>query len=324
MHRTIWIELESICRRSSELCRYLNLKPVMLKSGKPKYFAMAFQLFSLLLKVKPGVVFVARMPIALLATFAKPILGYALVVDCHYCGIVPNPSLPRLLHGLYPYIHRHADLVLVTNMAHAEVVRDEGGTPFVLQDKIPSLSNDTCLSPPSNIKKVVFICSYSSDEPLDEILSAARMLIREDIQVYLTGNSEGKINCFPPNVTLTGYLPEDEYWELLTNANVIVDLTTRENCLVCGAYEAVALCKPMVLSNTDALRWYFSAGVVYTENFGSAIAESIRTALSTEDQLASELVDLKEGLQAKWDVVGDNLKSTIRDLSLSKRIGWPL
>ena len=66
----------------------------------------------------------------------------------------------------------------------------------------------------------------------------------------------------------------------------MMDLTTLEDCLLCGAYEAVAAAKPLVISNTRALADYFGATVVLTENAPEPIAASIQRAYAQRDELA--------------------------------------
>ena len=59
---------------------------------------------------------------------------------------------------------------------------------------------------------------------------------------------------------------KDEYVSMLYSVDATIDLTNRENCLVCGAYESVAAGKPMILSKTQALMEYFNKGAVYVEH----------------------------------------------------------
>ncbi len=73
-----------------------------------------------------------------------------------------------------------------------------------------------------------------------------------------------------------------------------------ENCLVCGAYEAVALEKPLVTSYTRALRQYFHRGTVYSRHDPASLAESIGHALAHRRTLAAEMTVLKRELSVQW------------------------
>ena len=310
---TVWLDWGVSCRRSVELCRFLDITPHVLKPGRFRTLSLAIKTVLLLAKVKPRVVLVASMRLAALLTVLKPIFGFRLVVDCHYSGIIPGSTVPPFLHGLFPWVHRNADLVLVTNSAHADCVEHVRGRAFILQDRIPAspIFETRCNS--SDEKSVVVICSYNEDEPVDELLDAATYLAQSRIKIYFTGNSNGQLKQvnLPDHVVLTGYLPEYSYWQLLNNCNVIVDLTSRENCLVCGAYEAVAMGKPLVLTDTAALRGYFSSGVVYTANTGASIAESIRVALAGEHQFISQMAAQKRELVAKWQPLGEAFRQLL-------------
>jgi glycosyltransferase involved in cell wall biosynthesis len=158
-------------------------------------------------------------------------------------------------------IHRRADLTIVTNEPLRQIVEGHGGRAFVLPDRIPAL-NHAALEPAVEKREgqVVFICSFAEDEPYEEVIKAGAIL-EEGMLLHITGSPhrlrEGVLRNLPANVRLTGFLPENDYLDLLRRADVLMDLTTREDCLVCGAYEAVALGKPLVLSDTRALRNHF-------------------------------------------------------------------
>ena len=99
---------------------------------------------------------------------------------------------------------------------------------------------------------------------------------------------------------LTRYLSEDDYVALLRDADVIVDLTTRENCLVCGAYEALALARPLVVSETAALRELLGNGALYTRNVRGDIVATALKALERGETLASAARERSVELQGDW------------------------
>ncbi len=102
-------------------------------------------------------------------------------------------------------------------------------------------------------------------------------------------------------IRIGGFLPEDEFVALLAGSDLIVDLTTRDDCLVCGAYEAVALEVPMVLSDTPALRDYFTSGRIFSSNDAAGIREGILTARRDHARLQREVAELKESLLGPWN-----------------------
>ena len=149
---------------------------------------------------------------------------------------------------------------------------------------------------------MAFVCSFAPDEPYIEVIEAARLL-SDFAVIHVTGRlGTARIpDVVPDNVCLTGYLPDAEYERLLAEADVIVDLTAMENCLVCGAYEAVALEKPLVTSDTSALRSYFRRGTVFTRHDPVSIAGAIRTAVDRRLALRREMSLLRRNLERQWN-----------------------
>jgi hypothetical protein len=86
--------------------------------------------------------------------------------------------------------------------------------------------------------------------------------------------------------------------------NGVIDLSTRERCLLCGAYEAVAAGKPMILSRTRTLMDYFTRGAVFTDNTVDGSPHSIRNAIldlrGREAELKAEVAILRHELAQDW------------------------
>ena len=65
---------------------------------------------------------------------------------------------------------------------------------------------------------------------------------------------------------------------------MVIDLTNLEDCLVCGAYEALVFGKPLLVSKTKVLMDYFGDAVVLTENTPEAICQGVlRTHAQSDD-----------------------------------------
>ncbi|MBW1782866.1 MAG: glycosyltransferase, partial [Deltaproteobacteria bacterium] len=198
---------------------------------------------------------------------------------------MPFYSSHNILSPIYAAIQHKADLTIVTNDKLSTLVKENGGSPFVLEDKIPHFRRCHPI-PLKGDHNVVFVCSFEKDEPYLEIIQAAR-LIDLSISLYITGpyQKAGRdmLDQAPPNVVFTGFLSDQDYVDLLYSCDAVIDLTVMQNCLVCGAYEAVALGKPVILSGTEALKKYFSKGAVYTENRPWEIAAAIMHALKNRE-----------------------------------------
>jgi glycosyltransferase involved in cell wall biosynthesis len=226
------------------------------------------------------------------------------VVDAHNAGIYPPQG--KWLSWFAAHLLRVADFTMVTNHSLAEHVARAGGRPLILPDPIPTLEFPGAATNRKKLKgkfNVLFVCTFASDEPYLEVIKAAGLLDPE-IYVYITGDSKGKDKeyreCVPANIIFTGYLPEEDYVQMLFSVDVIVDLTTRPDCLVCGAYEAVAAGAPLIVSNSEALRRHFSMGTLFTDNTSGNLAAKINAAISARETLAQQMGDLKVKLSSEW------------------------
>jgi glycosyltransferase involved in cell wall biosynthesis len=130
--------------------------------------------------------------------------------------------------------------------------------------------------------------SVERDEPYQAAFDACSCLEPLGFTLFVSGNYRraGVEPARFPWVRFLGYVSEAQYYAYLASCAVAMDLTTLEDCLLCGAYEAVAAAKPLVISNTRALADYFGATVVLTENAPEAIAASIQRAHAQRDELA--------------------------------------
>jgi hypothetical protein len=151
-----------------------------------------------------------------------------------------------------------------------------------------------------------------------EVIKAAEF-IPDDVEIVITGKFISKVDPtkIPNNVKLLGYLSEEDFWETMISSDIIMDLTTRENCLVCGAYEGVSLNKPLIISNTEVSRDYFYKGCVYVDSEFSSIAAGIIDAVKRISVLNKEVADLKGELENQWVMYADNLKILINERSVS-------
>jgi len=194
------------------------------------------------------------------------------------------------------------------------VVETNGGKAVILPDRIPQV-------PPvepvelRGRRAVTYVCTFSEDEPYEEVI-AATGLLEEDVVVHITGNYRGRVDpgSIPANMELMGFIDESAYWSLLASSDAVMVLTMRDGCLVCGAYETIALNKPLVLSDTKALRSYFNRGCVYVSPDARSIAEGIREALRKEKELLAEVRQLHRAIDRQWNDVFSSFQGRIQEL----------
>lgn len=324
MKKTIWITWENQ-RRSVELSQALGVPFFLLTSNSSRlmrYIILGSKTTRLLLAEKPHQVIVQNPSIILayLVCLLKKIMRFRVIVDRHSNFKLATLGSSKLIHKIFHYFSRysikHADLTIVTNDFLKRMLEDWGGSGYILQDRFPSLPHASW-KPLRGRYNCVFICSFSSDdEPVLEVIKAAEMLGEETV-IYITGNyrkmGEQIENMIPANVSLTGYLTEKDFQSLVGSCDVVIALTTLEHTLLCAAYEAVSLSKPIVLSNKKELTEYFYKGIVSTENSATHIADAIKKALARKEVLGHEIIELKAELSVAWDQRFSVLRSRLLD-----------
>lgn len=308
----IWITWETQ-RRNHGISSSLGWKlyEIIHKNNRVvRYIKSLYETIQIIIREKPDFV-AAQNPSILLAlsvVIMKQIFNYKSIVDAHNAGISPLENKSSVLNFIARYIQSQADLTIVTNKALAATVIANKGQAIILPDKLPYPPNGMDNLKLSGKINLAYICSFGSDEPYLEVVEAAR-IIPSYIYIYVTGNYKGKIeqSDLPDNLKLLGFIPEKEYWDLISSVDGIIVLTKREDCLTCGAYEGVALGKPMVLSKTKAIMDYFSSGCVYAEPKPLDIKLAILQLVDTMTEFESDVVALKNDLAYRWGVNFDSL-----------------
>ncbi|MHB8078496.1 MAG: glycosyltransferase family protein [Candidatus Krumholzibacteriia bacterium] len=309
--RGLWLSWERH-RRSRELAHALGTQLCELQSDAPwaaRAVLLSSRTAAKLLGSRPDLL-VVQNPSIILATVAclfKPLLGYRLIVDRHsnfFEETLAAPSFKfRIFHALSRYTVRRADLTIVTNDVLKDLLESWGGRGLVLPDKLPTLPLARPRAPGRELE-VVFVCSHAFDEPVAAVIEAARLLGPE-YRIHVTGDSRRSdprlIRGAPANVTFTGFLDEAAYQSLLASSRAVLALTSLPNTLLCCAYEAVALGRPLVLSDQAALTAYFRKGTVATGHAPADIAAAVRRAVAEEARLREEVAELARELMADWE-----------------------
>ncbi len=307
MHKRIWITWEKQ-RRNQTLSKALNAKlfEFDLKCTRLLRYPIAiFKTLATFVAERPELIFVQN-PSLILSFFAVNyglIADVPVIVDAHNAGVYPFNGKYAWADRLATYLFRKASITIVTNDALAAYVSTHGGHAEVLPDPIPEFPTPIAKKVLKGNFNILFVCSWADDEPYDEVMQAARLLDK-NIYVYITGNGRGKelkyMDKMPENVVFTGYLQDSDFIEMLYSCDLVMDLTTRNNCLVCGAYESVAAEKPLIVSNSKASMEYFSQGALYTTNTSSDIAAQIENAVNMKDNMQKQIKVLKKEMMNEW------------------------
>jgi glycosyltransferase involved in cell wall biosynthesis len=306
-------------RRMEEMCKALSLPLVVLESQRRRlgrYWTLAWRTWRELRWVRPRVLIVQNPSIVLtaLAVAWRPLLGYRLVVDAHNEAVRPHIYDNAPIRSVSRWLLRAADLTIVTNAELAETVERFGGRPVVLHDRVPDV--EWTAPPPRQDRslRVAVISTFAPDEPLSEIFEAAR-LCQPDLEFFVTGRSERGprelMERKPSNVRLTGFLKEPDYWDLLRSVHAVLDLTAMPDCLVCGSYEAIAVGRPLVLTDNPAARTLFAKSACFTRNKGSEIGSALLRLRDDYCDYARGAAETRISMARSWDALADSLRKRV-------------
>ena len=307
----IWITWEAH-RRSSVLSEQFGAKYFVLECKSKhriiRYIRLSIKTLNIINKEKASYVFCQNPSIvlALVLCGIKLFYNYVLIVDRHSNFIIDTTNL--IIIKCYDLISditlKLADFTIVTNEHLRDYVVKKGGNSLVLQDKLPilNLGNKINLQGEHNF---TFITSSSFDEPLKEVVAAFDN-IDPLVNLYITGNHSNNkfykelISQKPDNIHFTGFLTEYDYQSLLISSDAIIVLTRFEYILTCGAYEGVALCKPLVLSDTKTIKEYFTSGAEYCDSDPESIKLAIEYCLNKLPELEKQITEFKRNIDETW------------------------
>ncbi len=319
--KILWVTWESQ-RRNESIASALGV-PLYVFDFKDnriiRYVKCAYLTFKLFVSQKPDLVF-CQNPSVVLALFSLLYmkLGRGKVcIDTHNAGLAIDGQ-HWVFRKLGLFLQRNADLIIVTNSKLKKMVEANGGKAFVLPDNIPVIEHVSGRFPFQHANNLTFICTYAADEPYQEVFKAAEIIEskRLDIGIYVTGKIPEHVDksMLSKNTHLLGFVAWEDFDLLLHSSDGIIDLTTRENCLVCGAYEAVSVNTPGILSDTEALREYFNLGFRFTNNESWDLAEKIIELVEDVTEMRKEIGALKISLTEQWQEKKTNLLQLIDTL----------
>jgi glycosyltransferase involved in cell wall biosynthesis len=227
-----------------------------------------------------------------------------IVMDAHNEAVEPMIFSWKIVRIVAAWAVRTSDFTMVTNRFLAEKVVQQGGRPLILPDPVPSVAPAQAqVLRADEPLRVLVIATYAADEPIAAILESAKA-VQGQIEFQFTGNFRKLpahvIEAAAPNVKFLGFLQESDYWERMRNAHAVLDFTLLDDCLVCGAYEAVAVGRPMLLSDTRALKDYFRIGALYSAADPAAITIAVRQLRTDYADLCTQITSLRSLLQTEW------------------------
>lgn len=254
-----------------------------------------------LFRERPQLVLVQAPPVfaPLFAWVYCALTGAGLIIDAHTDAL--QGPLWQWAWPLQRWLSRRALTTLVTNVHLQQLVRRWGAESHVITDIPSDLPAGTPYSfaHPFNI---VMVSSFAPDEPLEAVLEAARRL--PEIGFYVTGDPVQGFKrlpaTLPANLTLTGFLPDDQYYGLLRSAQAVMALTTEDHTNQRGACEAVWVERPVITSDWPFLREAFHLGTVHVANTPDGIVQGVLQMRAEHGRLAGEIGQLQAERRAHW------------------------
>jgi hypothetical protein len=299
--------------RALGIAKHLGANLYLLYTSRTKHPILFVRTFRILVKDRPEIVICQSPPItcALVTIIYKYLFAGPkkpkIIIDTH-TGAITKPwsrTVSRLVMRLATYN-------IVTNKELQNYVAQKYRIKaLVLEDPIPDFSEIL-----STIKKevaykilqndtfnIAVVSSFAYDEPLQVVFDTAAQL--PDTQFYITGDKSKVdkkfLNQKLDNVTMTGLLEYNLYLDLLQKVDAIIDLTTDDKTMLSGAYEAVALEQPLIISDWLPLRRYFNKGTIYVKNSPKDIRDAIRIARTKKEELSRQMHQLKNEKIKEWN-----------------------
>jgi len=277
-----------------------------------KYIGQAVRTWRILAAERPSSVFVMTPPVfaALVVWLYCATHRSPFVIDAHTAAFL-HPRW-RYLQRLQFWLCRRAKTTIVHNEHLRALVESHGGHATVVAD-IPVRFQQTEAYPLPSQFNVAVVCSFNPDEPTASIFDAAGRL--PDVQFHVTGNPKALRpelrDHLPPNVRLTGFLSNGAYASLISQADAVMTLTTRDHTMLRGAWEAVYQGTPVIISNWGVLREAFDAGAIHVDNTPEDIVRAVERLRRDYGQFRQGAQALRLRKEQRWVRVRAELQALI-------------
>ncbi|HSL47016.1 MAG TPA: glycosyltransferase [Anaerolineales bacterium] len=277
-----------------------------------RYLSQALQTIWLLFTKRPRIVFVQSPPsFAVFFVYLYCLFtGSRYVVDAHN-GVfdIPIWSYPK---WLTQRMTRKAIATIVTDEHQQRIVESWGGKAIILRDPITTYPMGEF--PLNGSFNLAVVNSFSSDEPLEEVLKTAADL--KGVRFYVTGKKSAAdaqlLTQAPSNVIFTDYLPDEMYYGLLKSSDAVMCLTTSDHTLQCGACEALSLGKPIITSDWTLLREYFHRGTVHVQNTSAGIRQGVIEMQNNYGRYLAGIQELRNLHRHEWSTQAEELIGLIK------------
>lgn len=323
--KILYIVWYSHARRAETLSRELNAQLVFIYEAHMKgfwlkllrYVIQGWKTWRLLERERPSFVIAQTPPtfaplvVALwCALRGKKQVGY--FIDAH-----PGNFYHRYWVWALPLLHllaRGAMASLLCNEEAQQTLQKWNANYIFLPDGLPDLSDTSGTVGSEGDARIAVISTFADDEPVAELFEAARLT--GQVTFYLTGDpnraSKELLALKPENVILTGFLRGSVYSGLLHHVDGITILSKLQTTLSCGAFEALSVAKPTIVSDLPEQRRWFSHGFILVENTPEDIARGVEMLLDDRQGFTRKAELLRKEYSAARQPKLDKLKSLLQ------------
>lgn len=272
-----------------------------------RYPISAWQTVNLVFKSKTKVIFTQCPSLVLcsLILFLRVIKKFIWVIDAHNVAVEYARSNNVVLRFLMTLSLRSADFTIISNSSLSDAISKVGGRPLILPDKLPRIPQQDLPQRFQSVQRPILtlISTFASDEPIEEFIQGA-LAISQPYTLCITGKKSkaGELLRYASDkIIFTDFLTEEHYEGLIQHSDLLIDLTTREGCLVCGAYEALAVGVPIILSDTKVLRELFSCGAIFSANNSESFTKSLEEFLINYKIKNYDVQANRDRFNAEWN-----------------------
>lgn len=281
-----------------------------------RYILQAVDTWNILKSQKPRIIHVTNPPIfaALVVYVYCQIYNTYFILDTH------PPALYSKLWGwtlpLQRSMARRALINIIDQERYQDLIVSWRGKAIIQQNP-PNQETPSEVKGKRNPDKmeITVVNTFSSDEPLTIILDAAKQL--PQVHFYILGNTrfapQGIIENAPDNVTFTGYLLNQNYWNRLRNSHAVMCLTVFPFSLLAGAKDGLMVEVPLILSRQPCLVEYFTQGTIFIENSTQGVVNGIKELEQKQAELDEGISSLYKEKQRSWDIDFQQLTKIIAE-----------
>lgn len=307
--------------RSDDLAKSVEASVIYITGGTGnrllRYIRQWFETTNIIKRERPQTVFVMQPPVMALwaSRWAAP-KGARIVVDLH-TGVFTDPKWKWAWKGILRSQRRRGDAAIVTNEYLAATCRQYGVKTFVLDDAVPrrvgeqtAPVDDTRLELLVPDEYVLVPLAYAADEPLDEILHAAKA---DAARTWVfTGRAPASIRQkAPSNVVFSGFVSRAGYDWLAANAGAILATTTEEDTMQRAGYEAVSWERPLVTTRSRVLVEYFGDSAVFADPTSASLLSAVREGFARREELIDSIVTLGERKRDEYDDAIESVRAYV-------------